>query len=168
MFYSLQRLDAMTATQQEFNVVLSEFGDGGYGFVVPFNVPAVFGTRAEVKVCGTIDGVPYRGSIVPHGARHSMNVNRKMRSAIHKTSGDTIHVIMQIDTEPCVVEVPEDLLWALDADAKAKAVFDKFGYSHRREYVNWIESARKAETRARRVQEALRRMTSDQRQSTIS
>lgn len=148
--------------QQKFSVVLSEFGDGGYGFVVPFDVPAIFGTRARVNVCGTMDGVPYRGSIIPHGARHTMSVNRKMRAALHKTSGDTLCVTMQIDSEPRVVEVPEDLLWALDADARAKAVFDKFGYSHRREYVNYIESARKAEIRARRVQEAVRRMTAEQ------
>lgn len=155
----------MKAPQQEFHVVLSEFGDGGCGFLVPFDIFAVFGTRASVKVCGTIDGIPYRGSIVPHGAHHSMTVNRRMHTALRKYIGDTIHVTMQIDTEPRVVEVPEDLLWALDANANAKAVFDKFGYSHRREYVNWIESSRKAITRARRVQEALRRMTSDQRQS---
>ncbi len=155
----------MMATQQAFRVVLSNFGDGKYGFVVPFDVPALFGSSRQVRVCGTIDGVPYRGSIALHDGSYYMSVNRKMRDVIHKTSGDMLHVVMDVDTEPRIVEVPEDLLWALDANANAKAVFDKFGYSHRKEYVNWIESARRADKRAQRVQEALRRMVAEQHQT---
>ena len=52
-------------------------------------------------------------------------------------------------------EVPEDLLWALDADAKAYAAFQKISASHRKEYVRWIEKARQPMTRARRLQEVL-------------
>lgn len=54
------------------------------------------------------------------------------------------------------VEIPEDLLWALDANAKAQAIFERFPSSHRREVVSWIERARRAEVRAERVQDALR------------
>ena len=151
----------MTSNQQKFSVVLSQYRNDGYGFVVPFDVPATFGTHTSLNVCGTIDGIPFRGSIVPFNGTHYMSVNRKMRNALHKSSGDSIQVVMQVDNEPRMVEVPEDLLWALDANATAKAVFDKFGYSHRREYVNWIESARRADRRAQRVQEALRRMVTE-------
>ena len=62
---------------------------------------------------------------------------------------------METRAKAPVVEVPEDLLWALDANAQAQAIFDKFSFSHRKEYVRWIESARRANTRAQRVQEAL-------------
>ncbi len=62
------------------------------------------------------------------------------------------------------IEIPEDLLWALDANANAKAIFDRFPNSHRREYVDWIESARRAETRARRVQQAVEMMMREKRQ----
>jgi hypothetical protein len=157
-----KRLETMPGTQQKFTVVLSEFGDGSYGFVVPFDVYALFGSRMRVPVCGTIDGVPYRGSVVPYGGRHHMSVSRRMRAVIRKTSGDNVTVVMDIDLEPRVVEIPEDLLWALDANDHARAVFDRFGSRHRREYVNWIESARRADKRAQRVQEALRRMVAEQ------
>ena len=59
---------------------------------------------------------------------------------------------MNISMKSPVVEIPEDLLWALDANAQAQAIFDKLPYSHRKEYVTWIESARKPETRAERTQ----------------
>ena len=64
---------------------------------------------------------------------------------------------------PPVIEIPEDLLWALDADAQAKAVFDKFSVSYRKEYIDWIEQARQPITRARRLQEALRMMAEGKR-----
>ena len=64
---------------------------------------------------------------------------------------------------PPAREIPEDLLWALDADAQASAAFDKISASHRKEYVRWIEQARQPMTRARRLQEALRMMAEGKR-----
>ncbi|MEP7291850.1 MAG: YdeI/OmpD-associated family protein [Chloroflexota bacterium] len=151
----------MKLQRQEFEIVLVDFGDGGHGFAVPFDVRTVFGLRTQIKVRGTIDGVPYRGSIAPYGSKHYLSVNRTMRNAIHKGKGEMIQVVMELDTEPRMVELPEDLLWALDANDKAKAIFDKFGYSYRKEFVSWIESARKAETRARRIQEAIQQMVAE-------
>ncbi len=45
--------------KEEFEVVLLKPPDidGAY-FIVPFNVPEVYGTKAHVKVRGTIDGFP--------------------------------------------------------------------------------------------------------------
>lgn len=47
--------------------------------------------------------------------------------------------------------VPSDLTKALDASSAARATFDGFAPSHRREYVEWILDAKRDETRARRV-----------------
>ena len=151
----------MQPQPQEFEIVLSHYGDGSYGFFMPFDAGAAFGKRDRIRVRGTIDGMPYRGTLTPSNGRYFMAVNRAMRFAIGKSSGDMLKVVVKLDTEPRVVELPEDLIWTLDANANAKAIFDKFGNSHRREYVNWIESARKAEIRARRVQEAVQRIVAE-------
>lgn len=47
--------------------------------------------------------------------------------------------------------VPADLKAALARNQKAKAAFDGFTTSHKREYVEWITEAKSAETRNRRV-----------------
>lgn len=47
--------------------------------------------------------------------------------------------------------VPPDLAAALDAAPRARAVFEGFAPSHRREYIEWITGAKRAETRAGRV-----------------
>jgi len=53
------------------------------------------------------------------------------------------------------VDVPEDLAAALKKNAKARATFEGFSPSHRREYVEWITEAKREETRARRIAQAV-------------
>lgn len=53
------------------------------------------------------------------------------------------------------VQVPPDLTKALRAHAKARATFEAFPPSHKREYVEWIVEAKTAETRQRRIDTAV-------------
>jgi len=57
------------------------------------------------------------------------------------------------------LDIPADLLDALADDDAAQAAFEKLPYSHKKEYVDWIESAKKSETRKRRIQSALEMIT---------
>jgi uncharacterized protein YdeI (YjbR/CyaY-like superfamily) len=52
--------------------------------------------------------------------------------------------------------VPHDMQIALHDDPEAAAAFEKLPFSHKREYINWILEARRADTRARRIDEAVR------------
>jgi hypothetical protein len=47
--------------------------------------------------------------------------------------------------------VPQDLEAALKKNPKALATFEKFSYSHKREYVEWITEAKREETRQKRL-----------------
>lgn len=47
--------------------------------------------------------------------------------------------------------VPDGLAKALSKNKKAKAVWDKFAYSHRKEYIEWINEAKTEPTRERRI-----------------
>ena len=51
--------------------------------------------------------------------------------------------------------VPPELAAALAKNRAARAVFDAFPASHRREYIDWIADAKRDETRARRVEQAV-------------
>ena len=142
--------------RQEFEVTLLKPPDidGAY-FIVPFNVPEVYGTKAQVKVRGTIDGYPYRGSIANMGEGHCMVVKKEIRQALGKSAGDRVQVVMEIDTEPRIVVVPGDFQQVLDDNPKAKGIFDSFSYTHKKEYVEWIEDAKKQETRENRIKKAI-------------
>jgi len=52
-------------------------------------------------------------------------------------------------------EVPAELLAAFKRDAAIRRTFAEFSPTHRREYIEWIDEAKRAETRARRVAHAL-------------
>jgi hypothetical protein len=47
--------------------------------------------------------------------------------------------------------VPKEFMAAIRKDSKALAAFEAFPPSHRREYVEWVSEAKRAETRAQRI-----------------
>ena len=67
--------------------------------------------------------------------------------------------------EVTFLAVPEDFQQALDNNPKVKEVFDKFSYSHRKEYVEWIEGAKKQETRENRVKKAVEMIAEGRKRS---
>lgn len=127
---------------------------GGAGIYIPFNVKEVFGSsRAKVKV--TIEKYQYRTTTSFMHGRYLIPVRKEIRDAIGKEAGDMVKIAMEIDTEERVVEVPEDFAKALAKNKKAGEIFSAFSYTHRKEYVNWIESAKKPETRNNRINKAI-------------
>jgi len=55
--------------------------------------------------------------------------------------------------------LPADLAQVLEQNELAQQSFQRLSYTHRKEYVVWIEQAKKPETRSRRVQQALEQLT---------
>jgi uncharacterized protein YdeI (YjbR/CyaY-like superfamily) len=58
-----------------------------------------------------------------------------------------------------MMDVPPDIRDALAKHAEARRVFDKLPPSHRREYLRWIEEAKKPETRSKRIGGMMERLT---------
>jgi Bacteriocin-protection, YdeI or OmpD-Associated/Domain of unknown function (DUF1905) len=126
-------------------------GGGGAFVEIPFDVEQAFGS-ARPKVKALIEGIPYRGTLVRMGGKHHMLIILKgIRAQIGRTFGDEVRVVVEADAEPRLVEIPADLLREFRKNKDAKALFDKLSYTHRREYVRWIEEAKREETRAARV-----------------
>lgn len=144
--------------KQEFNVLLessADFPNSAY-FVVPFDVQKEFGSRAQVRVKGAIDGCPYRSSIAPMGGgKHYMVVKKEIRDAIGKKSGDLVYVEMEPDTEQRLVFIPEDLLAAMREVPGLKEKFETMSYSHQKEYIDYILEAKKQETRDKRIDKTI-------------
>ena len=73
-----------------------------------------------------------------------------MREAAGVEVGAVVAIEVELDTAERVVSLPEDLAVAL-AEAGVGEVFDALSYTHRREYVSWVEEAKREETRTKRV-----------------
>jgi uncharacterized protein YdeI (YjbR/CyaY-like superfamily) len=66
-----------------------------------------------------------------------------------------VEVVLERDEAPREVEVPAALAAALERDAEAGRAFAGLAFTHRREYAEWIGSAKREATRERRVAAAL-------------
>jgi hypothetical protein len=127
--------------------------------VVPKATATEAGFRARARVKGTIDGVPFRSSLIPRGPGEVfVVVNNEMRTRIGKSEGATVRFELELDTAPVVVEIPPAFRKALAGDPKAKGVFDGFTTSQRLAYARWIADAKQDATRGRRVRAAIERL----------
>lgn len=147
------------AEKQIFEVVLEKHENmEATGITIPFDVEKVFGAkRVPVKVW--VNGAEYRSTVMRMGGKYMMAVPKVFREAAKIKAGDVIQVTMQKDTEKRTVEVPADF-----ADALKKAdlteTFSKMSFTHRKEYVNSINEAKKEETRLRRIEKAIAMISS--------
>ena len=141
----------------EFDAILDGYENmEALSIEFPYDVEALYGTKGQVKVKVTYDGVPYRGSLARMGQpRHFLLVRKDIRKLIGKNAGDTVRVTVQRDTEERIVEIPEDLLALMNAQPEARARYDKLSYTHRKEYVRWITEAKKPETREIRLHKTI-------------
>ena len=142
--------------KQTFTATIQNAGGGGAFVEVPFDVEAAFGSKRP-KIKALIEGVPYRGLLVRMETEcHLLLVLKSIREQIGKTFGDEIKVSVELDVEERVVTVPAELKRAFKVEKEAKAFFEKLSYTHQKEYVTWINEAKKAETRARHVEQTLK------------
>jgi Domain of unknown function (DUF1905)/Bacteriocin-protection, YdeI or OmpD-Associated len=142
---------------ETFDAQIVEAGGGGAFVRIPPDVVAALGGKGRIPVQATFDGVAYQGSVVSMGGEKVVGVLKAIRSRLGKQPGDTVTVTLELDRGERSVQVPDDLRAALD-DAGLGAVFDASSYTHQREYVSWIEEAKKVETRARRVRATMERL----------
>jgi hypothetical protein len=128
----------------------------------PFDVAEVFGRKGRVPVRGTINGFPFRSSLMNMGDGHMMAVNAELRAGGKCKAGDTVKIVMELDEEERKIEVPAYLKKMINSDPQAKERWAKLSFTHQKEYVRAIEDAKKEETRERRIaqmMEALRQGT---------
>lgn len=127
----------------------------------PYDVEVEFGLKGQVKVQATFDGYPYRGSLVKMGHTcHFLGITQEIRKAIDKEPGEIIHVTIQKDAEPRSVEIPQDWQQMLEVNPQARKFFEQLSFTNRKEYIRWITSAKKVETRTKRLEEALAKLLS--------
>lgn len=123
-----------------------------------FDPKAVFGKiRAPVKV--TLNGYTYRSTVAVMGGPPCVPLRKSNREAAGLKGGETIDVRLELDTDKREVVPPADFVRALESTPGASARWKALSYSHQREHVEAIEGAKKPETRARRIANAIKMVT---------
>jgi bifunctional DNA-binding transcriptional regulator/antitoxin component of YhaV-PrlF toxin-antitoxin module len=145
----------MTDNKHRFIAVIEDAGNGGAYVTIPFDVEKTFGMK-RVKIQATINGDPYRGTLVRMGTpQHILIIPKEIRQKIGKSIGDEVIVELEEDLAERIVDIPEDLVQALEAQPGALEVFRKLSYTHQKEYVRWVTEAKRADTRQHRIQQTV-------------
>jgi hypothetical protein len=129
---------------RRFEAVLEPFGQAA-AITLPFDPKVEW---------GTIGGYPFTTTVARYGGTDYLAFRRDVREAAGVEVGGKVTIEVELDTSERVVTVPEDLAVAL-ADGAVRAAFDALSYTHQKEYVSWVEEAKREETRKTRVDRAV-------------
>jgi hypothetical protein len=122
----------------------------------PYEVEQAFGRKGNLKVCGTIDNVPFRSSLFNMNMQHHiMVVNKSIKQKAKKKTGDTVHVIMYEDIQERKIILPDYIKQEFESDAIVWDMYNSMSFSHQREIFQWIEEAKKQETKQNRILKAM-------------
>ncbi len=122
---------------------------------IPYDVKEAFGTKGQVRINATFDGVLYRGLLSNMGFGHIVIVRKDIKAKIGKNHGEMVRVTIQKDTAERIVEVPKELQGALKRNTEASKFYNSLSYSNRKEYAKWIASAKKQETKNNRLNKTI-------------
>jgi hypothetical protein len=139
--------------RMKFRATVELGGKTATGIEVPPDVVASLGSSQRPAVRVTIGTHSYRTTVAKMGGRHLVPLSAENRSAAGVAAGDEVDVDIALDDAPREVALPADLDAAMDADARTAYV--ALSYTHRKEWVRWVEEAKKPETRASRIEKTV-------------
>lgn len=137
----------------KFSAIIQQNGEMNAAFVeFPFSTEELFHKKGQVKIKAVFDDkVEYRGSLAKMKSDcHILGLTQEVRKQLGKTFGDEVSISLTEDKEERVVEIAEDIVSVFNENPEAKTLFDKMSYTHKKEYIRWIEEAKKPETRENR------------------
>lgn len=125
---------------------------------VPIDIEKEFGAK-RIKVKAKFNNVEYIGSVVKMGLPcYIIGITKEIRNKIKKTYGDIISVELEEDKEERIIELPEEFKEKLEANKKAYKFYEALSYSQKRKYFQMITSAKKEETKIKRMNEAIEKL----------
>lgn len=136
---------------------------GAWTYVpVPAEVATRLGGQARIPVVGEVNGTSFTGSVMTGPTGPYIVVNKTVREAVGVSAGDHVRVTVSTDAAARSVDVPDDLAAALSERPESETFFEKLSYSRKKEYVTWLESAKQAATRQRRLAQAIEKLAAGQ------
>lgn len=144
------------AETHRFTAELEAARAGGAIVLVPEEIASALGGLKQMRVVGTVNGVPYQSSTMPYGGRGLfMGVHKATREAATVGFGDRVEVEIARDDRPRVLEIPPELDAAFAAEPALRERFEALSFSRRKDLAIPIGEAKLPETRAARLEKTL-------------
>jgi hypothetical protein len=131
--------------------ILEPRGPAGAIVLTDEQVAALGGGAKTFPVVVTIGDRVVDLRLARMGGESLIGFSKAARAEAGVEIGDEVTVDIEAQTGPRTVEVPTDLAAALAADPVVESTFNDLAHTHRKEYVRWVEEAKREQTRADRV-----------------
>jgi hypothetical protein len=142
----------------KFRTTVELGGKTATGMQVPDDVVAALAGGKRPAVTVSVGGHSYRTTVASMGGRFLVPLSAENRAAAGVAAGDEVDVEITLDAAPREITVPGDLDEALGRDTPARAFFDGLSFTHRKEWVRWVEESKKPETRTSRIEKTVAAM----------
>ncbi|MGE0788046.1 MAG: YdeI/OmpD-associated family protein [Sandaracinaceae bacterium] len=144
---------------RRFEAELRPVPHGGCYVCVPAEVAEKAGLKHADRVTGKVNGAVYRSALMKYSGVFHLGIHKATLAEAKAKKGDSVKVSIERDMAPLPGDVvPEDLAKALSVSKKVSEVWERQAPSHKREWVKHVEEAKKAETRARRIENCVAEM----------
>lgn len=131
---------------------------------LPGNVSAKLPSRGQVMVKGAINDFPFQTALEPDGnGGHWLNVEKNMQKSAGVTAGDTATLAIESTKQWPEPDVPADWRAALDANSRVQNLWMDITPMARWEWIRWIGSTSKSETRKRHIETACSKLLAGER-----
>ncbi len=134
----------------DFRTTVELGGKTATGLQVPDDVVEALGSGKRPPVTVTVGGYSYRTTVAPMGGAFWVPLAAEHREAAGVAAGQEVEVGIELDAAPREMALPDDLAAALDDDARR--TYDSLALLAPKEWVRWVEEAKKPETRAARIE----------------
>ena len=112
-----------------------------------------------IPVLGQVEGVPLKSTLSPRGGgAYRLHIHSNIWRKLRIDTGDTVEVMLLLDSEPRDPALPHDLAGGLADEPRALAVFNSLTPAFRRQIVRYVELAKHASTREKRIRIIVKRM----------
>ena len=149
-------------TTQQFKTVVAKSGSRVY-IPLPFNPNEVWGVKQRHHITGTVNGHGVRGSLGSDGTQYFLLLGAAWRRDCGIDEGTKVDVVLSPEG-PQSEGLSQDVASALEAEPQAKAFFESLATFYRNTYIKWIESAKRPETRAARINEMIELLKAGKKQ----
>ena len=149
-------------TPKRFSATITESGTRTY-IVIPFNPDKVWGAKERHHITGSVNGCRVRGALASNGKEYFLSLGPAWLKGQGLAAGATVDVELSPEG-PQPGNVAPDVAQALDSNPKARAFFEGLATFYRKNYIRWIESAKRPETRAARITEMMKLLKAGRRE----
>lgn len=147
------------AGSHRFSAVVEAARAGGAVVLLPEDVATALGGLKQMRVVGMLNGVAYRSSTMPYAGRGLfMGVHKATRESAGVAVGDLVEVEISRDESPRTLDLAPELEAAFAGEPALRERFEALSFSRRRDLATPIAEAKRPETRARRLEDALARL----------